>query len=129
MSLKNCLCLCMEKAIRKSKLESLLVQEIGNLIVTRSIKDPRVHEFLTVVRVEIANDLINTKVFVGSIKEGVSLDNAIKALNNAKGFIQRKLVKRIKVRNTPKLNFIRDDTISKAFYVNKIIENLNFSEE
>ncbi|WP_025400981.1 MULTISPECIES: 30S ribosome-binding factor RbfA [Borrelia] len=119
----------MEKAIRKSKLESLLVQEIGNLIVTRSIKDPRVHEFLTVVRVEIANDLINTKVFVGSIKEGVSLDNAIKALNNAKGFIQRKLVKRIKVRNTPKLNFIRDDTISKAFYVNKIIENLNFSEE
>ncbi|WP_024653250.1 30S ribosome-binding factor RbfA [Borrelia persica] len=119
----------MEKAIRKSKLESLLIQEIGNLILTRAIKDPRVHEFLTVVRVEIANDLINSKVFVGSIKEGVSLDNAVKALNNAKGFIQREIAKRIRVKNTPKLNFVRDDTISKAFYVNKLIENLDFGEE
>ncbi|AAX18118.1 ribosome-binding factor A [Borrelia turicatae 91E135] len=121
--------LCMEKEIRKSKLESLLVQEISNLIVSKGIKDPRVHAFLTVVRVEISNDLINAKVFIGSIKEGASLDNAIKALNNAKGFIQREIVKRIRVRNTPKLNFLRDDTISKAFYVNKIIENLSFSEE
>ncbi|ANF34337.1 30S ribosome-binding factor RbfA [Borrelia turicatae] len=119
----------MEKEIRKSKLESLLVQEISNLIVSKGIKDPRVHAFLTVVRVEISNDLINAKVFIGSIKEGASLDNAIKALNNAKGFIQREIVKRIRVRNTPKLNFLRDDTISKAFYVNKIIENLSFSEE
>ncbi|AHH09120.1 Ribosome-binding factor A [Borrelia parkeri SLO] len=121
--------LCMDKAIRKSKLESLLVQEISNLIVSKGIKDPRVHEFLTVVRVEISNDLINAKVFIGSIKEGASLDNAIKALNNAKGFVQREIIKRIRVRNTPKLNFLRDDTISKAFYVNKIIENLSFSEE
>ncbi|AHH11003.1 30S ribosome-binding factor RbfA [Borrelia coriaceae] len=119
----------MEKEIRKSKLESLLVQEIGNLIVTRVVKDPRVHEFLTVVRVEISNDLINAKVFIGSIKEGASLDNAVKALNNAKGFIQSEIVKRIRVRNTPKLNFLRDDTISKAFYVNKIIENLDIGQE
>ncbi|QMU99546.1 30S ribosome-binding factor RbfA [Borrelia sp. A-FGy1] len=118
----------MEKEIRKTKLESLLVQEIGNLIITKGIKDPRVHAFLTVVRVEVSNDLINTKVFVGSIKEGASLDNAIKALNSAKGFIQGEIVKRIKVRNTPKLNFLRDDTISKAFYVNKIIENLNINK-
>ncbi|ATQ15171.1 Ribosome-binding factor A [Borrelia miyamotoi] len=119
----------MEKEIRKSKLESLLVQEIGNLIVTKGIKDPRVHEFLTVARVEVSKDLINARVFICSIKEGASLDNAIKALNNAKGFIQREIVKRIRVRNTPKLNFLRDDTISKAFYVNKVIENLSFSEE
>ncbi|APR65308.1 30S ribosome-binding factor RbfA [Borrelia anserina] len=119
----------MEKKIKKSKLESLLVQEIGNLIVTRVIKDPRVHEFLTVVRVELSNDLINAKVFIGSIKEGSSLDNAVKALNNAKGFIQGKIVKRIRIKNTPKLNFLRDNTISKAFYINKIIENLNIGEE
>ncbi|WKC58336.1 30S ribosome-binding factor RbfA [Borrelia sp. P9F1] len=115
----------MEKGIRKTKLESLLGQEIGNLIVTKGIKDPRVHEFLTVVRVEVSGDLINAKVFIGSVKEGASLDNAIKALNNAKGFIQGEIVKRIKVRNTPKLSFFRDDTIARAFYVNKIIDNLN----
>ncbi|UER67945.1 30S ribosome-binding factor RbfA [Borrelia sp. BU AG58] len=119
----------MEKEIRKTKLESLLVQEIGNLIVTKGIKDPRVHEFLTVVRVEVSSDLINAKVFVGSIKEGASLDNAIKALNNAKGFIQGEIVKRIRVRNTPKLSFLKDDTVARSFYVNKIIDNLGIGKE
>lgn len=119
----------MYKNIKKFKLESFIAQEIGNLIVSREIKDPRIHSFLTVVKVEFSKDLINAKVFMGSIKEGASLDNAVKALNNAKGFIQSQIIKRIKVRSTPKLLFVKDDSLSKSFYVNKIIEGLNTTRE
>lgn len=110
---------------RKRKIESLIREIIGSLIITQQIKDPRLSTFLTVNQVRVANDLSYAKVYIGSFQKKTTLEKAVEALNHACGFIQQRLGKRLSLRSTPKLRFFVDDSIQEAIRLNKIIDEVN----
>ena len=80
--------------------------------IVRGLKDPRISGFLTVVRVEVSNDLSYAKVYVSAMEGLAAAQNSVKGLKSAAGYIRRELSSRLSIRKTPELRFIADDSIA-----------------
>jgi ribosome-binding factor A len=110
--------------VRLRKVESLLQEEIGTLILQSEIKDPRVSTMLSVTDVEVTKDLGNAKVFISGFLGKDEVRKAVEALNHAGGFIQRKLRRRVSMRSVPHLVFYADQSIEHGFKVTQIIKEV-----
>ena len=80
--------------------------------VIRELKDPRVAgKMLTVVRVELANDLSFGKVYISAFDSIETAKEAVKGLDRAQGLIRREICSRLHLRKSPELKFIADDSV------------------
>ncbi|MEG0229478.1 MAG: 30S ribosome-binding factor RbfA [Oscillospiraceae bacterium] len=93
--------------------------------VLRSVKDPRVTGMLTIVKVNVTNDLSFCDVYVSSIDGIEHAKEAVKGLKSASGFIRTELSHRLKIRKTPQLRFIADDSIEISSDIIKMLKDLN----
>lgn len=98
--------------------------------IFREVKDPRVKDcFLSIVRIEVTNDLSYCTVYVSTM-EGLDRTNeAVKGLKSAAGFIRRELGRGIKLRHTPELIFKATDSIEYGASISKLLNDLNVSKE
>jgi ribosome-binding factor A len=106
--------------VRIKRIEAQLREEIGTMILRGIIKDPRVHSSLIITAVEIAKDTSTAKVFVSSYSEE-DLEDGVAGLNHAAGYIQSRVAKILKTRNTPRLSFVDDHSIRDG---TRVIEKL-----
>lgn len=113
---------------RIKKIESLLRDEVSALIVSQKIKDPRVTPFLTVNRVVVSRDLVYAKVYISSFEGEKKVSSGVAGLNRAAGFIQSQVSRKMSIRTTPKLTFIKDDSIKDGFEMTKKLEGLQNEE-
>lgn len=92
--------------------------------ILRELKDPRIDPMLTIVRVELSGDMSNCKVYVSSF---IGLDKAkesVQGLKSAGGFIRSELFHRLKMRKSPELRFIADDSIARSAEINRKLKDL-----
>lgn len=98
--------------------------------VIRTLKDPRVSgKILTVVRVEVSSDLSFAKVYVSSVNGIDEAKQAVKGLESATGLIRREVGGRLRLRKTPELKFIADDSVEQGIEIFKKIENFGMRDE
>ncbi len=97
--------------------------------IFRMVKDPRVSGMLTIVRVELAGDGSHCKVFVSSLLGMDDAKESVKGLRSAAGFIRRELFARLKMRKSPELHFIADDSIARGAEVTKKLEGMTFAPD
>lgn len=91
--------------------------------VMRELKDPRISGMLTVVKVEVTNDLSYAKVYISAMEGMAVAKESVKGLTAAQGYIRRQLGSRLHLRKSPELRFIADDSIEKGFELfNKLKE-------
>ena len=112
-------------SVKIERLNHKFAIEISN-IIKEEVKDERI-DFVTVTDVSITNDLSHAKVYVTVLKDE-ERDNAIKALNKARGFIEMELSQRVDVRKMPELKFVYDESIEYSNNIENIIERLNNNE-
>ncbi len=115
----------MGDSFRKKRVETLIREEIGKMIVTGTIKDPRISNLVSVSDVETSRDLKYSKVYISGFESESRINKTVEALNHASGFIQMNLAKRLKTRNTPILTFYPDTSIKDGIEMIKKIEDLN----
>jgi len=99
---------------------SEIIREVAAETILFELRDPRVKQ-ITVTRVETSGDLQNAKVYVsvmGSEKEQL---RSVTGLQNAAGFIQSRLAKRLTTRFLPVLTFHLDDGIKKSIEIARIL--------
>jgi ribosome-binding factor A len=98
--------------------------------ILRTVKDPRVTSgMLSIVRVEVTNDLSYAKVHV-SMMEGIEMArNAVKGLTSAQGYIRHELGKALHLRHVPELRFIADDSIAYSATIMKKLGELERGAE
>ena len=114
------------KARRLEKAKESFKREISNIIM--SMKDPRIYNsFITISRVDVSGDLSFCKVFVSSIRGNENSEVVCKILNNASGYIQNLVSKRLKTRIVPKLLFISNPSEEYAFKLEKIINRIKYN--
>lgn len=124
---------------RMERLNVQLRDEISQLILRGEIRDPRVTgrksgaaartelaPFLSVNRVEVSQDLSYAKVFVSSFASDAMLDKGVDGLNNAAGFIQSSIAKKLRIRKFPKLTFVIDSGMKDGF---RMVQKLNALEQ
>ena len=110
---------------RTKRVENLIQEKIGALIVEGKIKDPRVNPFLSVARVRASRDFSWADVYVSTFKPGTNLSKGVEGLQSAAGFIQSQLAREMRIRQTPRLRFHEDLSIQEGFEMVKKIEELN----
>ncbi len=97
--------------------------------ILREVKDPRVSDMLTVVKVDLSNDLSYCKVYVSAVEGIDKAKESVKGLKSASGFIRHRLGESLHLRKLPELKFIADDSIEKGFQLFDKLKNIQFSED
>ena len=97
--------------------------------IFRELKDPRVNKaFLSIVRVEVTNDLSYCTVYVSAIEGIDRAKEAVKGLKSASGYIRRELGHRLKLRYVPELIFNATDSIEYSANISRILNSLDIKE-
>lgn len=97
--------------------------------IFRELKDPRVSgAFLSIVRVEVTNDLSYCTVSVSAIEGLYRAKQAVKGLESAAGFIRRELGHRLRLRHVPELIFKATDSIEYSAHINRILHDLDIDD-
>lgn len=99
------------------------------IAVIRELKDPRIMDkLLTVVRVEVSSDASFAKVYISAMEGIDTAKTAVKGLESATGYIRKEVGKRLRLRKTPELKFIADNSIEHGMNITKIMDDLKVEE-
>jgi len=104
---------------RMRRVDEAVGQVVGDA-VAHDLKDPRVG-FVTVTDVKTSSDLRHARVYVSVLGDRKTREASIAGLESARGFLQRKLSRELRMKNTPELQFALDQTTENAFRLEKII--------
>ena len=107
---------------RSDRLNEMMQAELSD-IIRRQVKDPRVSEFCTVMKVELSEDLRHAKVYVSIMGDEAQQKKTLIGLKNATGFIRREIGQRIGLRHTPELVFILDKSVDYSFEIERLIKD------
>ena len=97
--------------------------------IFRNLKDPRISSMITVLRVDVTNDLSYATVYVSTVEGEDKTAESVKGLKSAKGYIRRELGSALKLRHVPELRFVADNSIAYSAEINKILKGLNISHD
>ena len=106
---------------RIDRVSAELKHALGS-IITQELEDPRMG-FVTVTRVEPAQDLKSACVFVSVLGDDVIQRQTLRALRHARGHIQRALSGHVVLKSTPVLKFEVDDSVKRSIRISKLIDS------
>jgi len=113
---------------RPDRLSELMQQELSD-ILRRQVKDPRIGEFCTVMRVDVSEDLRHAKVSVSIMGDESQQKSTLAGLKNATGFIRREIGHRMTLRYTPELVFVLDKSVDYSFEIDQLIRDFHKQNE
>jgi ribosome-binding factor A len=99
------------------------IREVVSMAILTELRDPRVKN-VTVVGVEVLPDMKSAKVHVSIMGSEKEQQLGLSGLQNAAGFLQRKIADRIESRYTPRLQFVLDKGVKNALEVDRILREV-----
>ena len=102
--------------------------------ILRTVKDPRVNGpqgagMLSIVRVEVTNDMSYATVYVSAMEGMDTAKKAVEGLKSAAGFMRRELGQALHLRHVPELRFVADSSIEYSVNIYKKLEELEKQEK
>ena len=107
---------------RTSRINETMKREIGN-IVLMEIKDPRV-KLVTITAVNVSKDLQHARVYFSVLGNSQQTSEAQAGLDSARGYIRKLIGARVRMRYTPEIEFIYDETIEYSDRIERTLEDL-----
>jgi ribosome-binding factor A len=104
---------------RSERVAGSLRRELAQLIQSE-VKDPGVG-FIGLSDVEVSRDLGHAKVFV-TVFEPEKAASSLKALNNAAGYLRRRLGQEMRIRSVPELHFQHDASVETGHRMDSLID-------
>lgn len=107
---------------RIGRINEEIQRELASLIP--SVKDPRVTGMISVTAVDTTPDLKYAKVYI-SVLDKTDSAQVLKGLKSASGWLRRELGRALRLRYTPELTFVRDDSIDKGAHILDMLRDPN----
>jgi len=110
---------------RMRRVDEAIRQVIGDA-VAGDLKDPRVG-FVTVTDVRTSADLRHARVYVsvlgrdGAPSQETEREASLAGLRSAHGYLQGRIAGELRLKRTPTLDFIYDETTDRALRVDELI--------
>ena len=104
------------------------IREVVSMAILADLNDPRVAD-VTVTYVEVSGDLRLAKVHVSVMGDEARQNLSLQGLQNAAGFLQAKIGKRVDLRYTPRLKFILDQGVKRSIEISEILDRVLPQEE
>jgi len=113
---------------RINRISEEIRKEISD-IIRHDVKDPRISEMASIVKVEVTGDLRYAKVYISVLGNEEDRKNTMEGLKKASGFIRRELGNRLDIRYIPELQFVSDHSIEYSVEISRRINELNLGQE
>jgi ribosome-binding factor A len=99
------------------------IREVVSMAILTELKDPRVQD-VTVTYVEVSPDMRQAKIHVSIMGDETRQNLSLRGLQNAAGFLQTKVAKRIDTRYTPRLVFVLDLGVKHSIEISRILQSV-----
>ncbi len=96
------------------------VREVISDALSQHVKDPRVG-FVTVTDVKTSADLRHARVYVSVLGDPAEREASLEGLRSAHGFLQGRVGGELRLKRTPALEFVQDDTAARAARVERLL--------
>ncbi len=108
---------------RQSRIEEEMAKSLSDIL--RTVKDYRVADsFISITRVTVAPDLSEARVFFSAMDGKYDSKEIRKGLTSASGYMRTALAKSMNLRQTPKLNFVYDDSMKQGAHINTLLKKV-----
>ena len=113
---------------RIGRINEEIQRELSALI--RTLKDPRVSAtgMVSITRVDTTGDLRYSRIYVSALDKSQEKD-ILKGLKSAAGYLRRELGAALRLRYTPELQFIADDSIQYGAHILGLIHEVARKDE
>ena len=105
---------------RMRRVDAAVRHVIGDA-VAQDIKEPRVG-FVTVTDVKTSADLRHARVYVSILGTPAEREASLEGLRSAHGYLQRQVARELRLKHTPELDFVLDDTAERAFRLEELLD-------
>lgn len=113
----------MAQGSRPDRVADQLRGELASLLA-REVHDPGIG-FVTLTRVQVSPDLQLARVFYTALGDDKARADTRRALERAAPFLRRQIGARLRLKRTPELTFIYDDSIAGQDRIEQILNELN----
>jgi ribosome-binding factor A len=96
------------------------IREVLSDAISHQLKDPRVG-FVTVTAVETAADLRRARVYVSVLGDEKVRRRSLDGLASAHGVLQRAVASELRLKHTPTLEFVYDDTLDRVLRIAQLL--------
>jgi len=112
---------------RLHRLQAQIQARIAELLL-RELQDPKLG-MITISRVELDKEFTQAKVYWSVLGEQYQRAHTDRALQRARGFVQREVGKTLKTRTVPHLEFVFDESIAGAVKLRQTLADLRKERE
>jgi ribosome-binding factor A len=96
------------------------IREVLSAAVGQGLKDPRIG-FVTVTDVKTSPDLRHARVYVTVLGGETERADTLTGLQSAHGLLQRKVASELRMKRTPTLQFLYDETTDRAMHIEELL--------
>ncbi len=119
----------MPKEFNRSRRVAELFQRELSALIAHEITMPRRGLMVTISGVEVARDLGSAKVYITILPHEDVVDEVLKTLNKAAGFLRHELGKRVTMRRIPELKFFFDRSVTEGARLSGVIDQAVASDK
>lgn len=117
-----------KKSIKNTRINGEVRKELS-ILISREIKDPRIHPMTSVMEVEVAPDLKTAKVYISVMGDEEDRNNTLQGLKSAASYMRGQLARSLNLRYTPELTFIMDSSMEYGAKMSKLIDEINLKSK
>jgi ribosome-binding factor A len=116
----------MSQGSRPDRVADQIRSELATLLA-REVHDPGIG-FVTLTRVQVSADLQLARVLYTALGDDKARATSGRALERAAPFLRRQLGSRLRLKRTPELRFIYDDSIAGQDRIEQILNELRAAD-
>jgi ribosome-binding factor A len=105
---------------RTRRVGEQIQRELASLL-HEEIKDPRLG-MVSISGVTVSRDLAHARVYVSVLGDEAEVTASLRVLNNAAGFLRRRLGQQMRIRAVPRLRFHYDQSIEEGARMDALIK-------
>lgn len=113
--------------LRNERVRKTLIKEIADILQTE-IRDPKISGVVSIVDVELSHDNSFAKVYYSVFGNEAQKEKTIEAMKQNTSKIRYEVGKRVRLRLTPELRFIYDDSFERGSKVSELIDKISRGE-
>ena len=98
------------------------VREVVSARIAEGLRDPRIG-FVTVTGVETSPDLRHARVFVSVLGSDQERAATLAGLDSAHGVLQQSVATELRLKRTPSLQFVYDESIERGMRVTELLDD------
>jgi ribosome-binding factor A len=103
-------------------------RELSSLLA-RGLKDPRITGFITVTGAKMSPDLKEVVAYVSIHGEEKVVAETLAGLRAAATYIQREVSRAVKLRYTPHLRFVFDESVGRGDRIDRLLREAKAQDE